>query len=176
MAECYLGEIRMFGGNYAPRYWAFCQGQLLAISKYSALYSLLGTAYGGDGITSFGIPDLRGRIPVHQGSGPLLTPRHLGQTFGHETVTLTMNQTPAHNHLIHCTNQTANSSSPIGRVPAAGVEGDKLYVTTTDSGKLSALAPAAIAPSGESDAHDNLMPAQCISFIIALIGTFPSRN
>jgi microcystin-dependent protein len=172
MSEPFVGEIRMFAGNFAPRSWALCDGQLLAISQNDALFSLLGTIYGGDGRTTFGLPDLRGRIPIHAGSGPGLTPRSLGSRSGNEKVTLTEAQIPRHNHRLRAVQSRANSGDPQGALLAAA-DAD-VYAS---SGSLTNLAGDSIADSpGSGQSHDNIQPFLCVNFIIALVGVFPSRN
>lgn len=171
MSEPFVGEIRMFAGNFAPRGWAFCDGQLLAVSQNDALFSLLGTIYGGDGRTTFGLPDLRGRIPIHAGSGPGLTPRRLGAKAGAENVTLTVNQLPSHNHGFHASQSTATTRDPIGNAPAESLA--DVYVEETPNTTLSGQS---ITNVGGSRSHTNLMPFLCIHFIIALFGIYPSRT
>lgn len=173
MSEPFVGEIRMFAGNFAPRGWAFCDGQLLAVSQNDALFSLLGTIYGGDGRTTFGLPDLRGRIPIHAGQGPGLSNRRLGSKAGAEKVTLTTNQLPSHNHgNLQGTGATANSTSPSGRVTGSVPNGLIYRESTPDSNMASTL----ITNTGGSRSHTNLMPFLCINFIIALVGIYPSRH
>jgi microcystin-dependent protein len=171
MSEPFVGEIRMFAGNFAPRGWAFCDGQLLAISQNDALFSLLGTIYGGDGRVTFGLPDARGRIPIHAGSGPGLTSRNLGSRGGSEQVTLTVNQLPAHTHAWSATNSPATSNSPAGAAPA-NATGD---VYTSDF-RAENMANNSISNMGGSQSHINLQPFLCINFIIALFGIYPSRS
>ena len=175
MAEPFIGEIRMFAGNFAPRDWSYCNGTLLAITQNQVLYSLLGTYYGGDGRTTFGLPDLRGRVPVHQGQGPGLSSRLMGQKFGAETVTLTTTQLPSHTHELQASSDQATSDAPAGLVLAKGdeVTFDRIYTTDPPANDLS---PQAIGNTGGSQAHDDMMPFLCLSFIIALQGTYPSRN
>jgi microcystin-dependent protein len=175
MSEPFVGEIRMFAGNFAPRAWAFCNGTLLAISQNQALFSLLGTNYGGDGRTTFGLPDLRGRVPMHQGQGPGLTPRFLGQKFGAETVTLTPDQLPSHTHVPEASSDQASADAPQDKVLAKGDAAPPGRIYTTDPPAVD-MSPAAIANSGASQAHDNTMPFQCVNFIVALQGIYPSRN
>ncbi len=175
MSEPFIGEITMFGGNFAPRGWAFCDGQLLAISQNDSLFSLLGTIYGGDGRTTFGLPDLRGRIPLHQGTGPGLSPRNLGSRGGEERVTLTTNQMPNHFHYVNANNAPGDQANPAGHVLAQPTQGsNRLYddVEPVDN-KLNS---AAIGDSGGSLPHQNIMPFQCVNYIIALVGIYPSRN
>ncbi|RMG86774.1 MAG: phage tail protein [Chloroflexi bacterium] len=167
MSEPFVGEIRMFAGNFAPRGWAFCDGQLLPISQYDALFSLLGTAYGGDGRTTFGLPDMRGRIPVHAGHG-----HRLGQRAGVESVTLTANQIPTHTHVMR-----GSTSGLLGIEPAGSFLGSTsgdLY--TADETPDTNMANESISAVGGSQSHSNMMPYLCIHFIIALFGIYPSRH
>lgn len=175
MSEPFLAEIVMFGGNFAPRGWALCDGQLLAISQNTALFSLLGTTYGGDGRTTFGLPDLRGRSPMHPGNGPGLTPRTLGEKGGTENVTLTTQQMPAHRHLLRPNNRNANSEDPIDRVLGNGPAGVPLYRDTPDPGG-GTMDANFLDPTGGGQPHANVHPFQTVNFIIALVGVFPSRN
>ena len=172
MSEPYVGEIRMFAGNFAPRGWAFCDGQLLAVSQNDALFSLLGTVYGGDGRTTFGLPDMRGRLPLHAGTGPGLSPRRLGEGSGAEKVTLTANQMPSHTHPMQASSQLANTPNPDGNLPATSTTVD-LYINEPPSVSMNSMAVSAI---GGSRSHTNLMPYLCVHFIIALIGIYPSRH
>jgi len=172
MSEPYVGEIRMFAGNFAPRGWAFCDGQLLAVSQNDALFSLLGTIYGGDGRTTFGLPDLRGRIPIHAGHGPGLSERRLGAKGGEETVTLTVNQLPSHTHPLQCSSQNALQTSPNGTVLGQATSIDLYRVTEPDA----SLSSQSITNTGGSRSHTNEMPYLCIHFIIALFGIYPSRH
>ena len=161
----------MFAGNFAPRGWSFCDGQLLAVSQNDALFSLLGTIYGGDGRTTFGLPDLRGRTPIHYGSGPGLTPRQIGNSGGSERVTLTPNQLPSHNHGGAVgADDSANSTSPGGNTLAN--TSSPAYVP----GGPQAMSSTAVTASGGGQQHDNMMPFQAVHFIIALFGIYPSRN
>ena len=174
MSEPFVGEIRMFAGNFAPRGWAFCEGQLLAVSQNDALFSLLGTIYGGDGRTTFGLPELRGRIPIHAGTGAGLSPRRLGAKAGAEEVTLITNQIPPHAHTVRGTNDAADASTPIGNVPAQSSAVD-LYVADAPVA-TNAFAAGAVPNTGGSRDHTNLMPFLCVNFIIALFGIYPSRH
>ena len=174
MSEPFVGEIRMFAGNFAPRGWAFCDGQLLAVSQNDALFSLLGTIYGGDGRTTFGLPDLRGRLPIHAGSGPGLSPRRLGAKGGAENVTLTTNQLPAHSHNIGGNNAAGDSTTPSGHF-AQDTNGSNLYVGALSSTTTS-MHSNMLTNVGGSRSHTNLMPFLCINFIIALVGIYPSRH
>jgi microcystin-dependent protein len=173
MSEPFVGEIRMFGGSFAPRSWALCDGQLLAVNQNDALFSLLGTTYGGDGRTTFGLPDLRGRIPLHAGSGPGLTPRSLGSRSGTESNTLNANQLPAHNHIFNGTTNPAGDTSPAGNLPGTAA-GSNLY--NNASANLVAMDADMVATNGGGGSHNNVMPFLCVNFIIALFGIYPSRN
>ncbi len=173
MSEPFVGEIRMFAGNFAPRGWAFCDGQLLAVSQNDALFSLLGTIYGGDGRTTFGLPDLRGRIPLHAGSGPGLTPRRLGAKAGAENETLTTNQLASHTHDFNANTAAGDNGAPQGRVTAKPPASLGLYAQVDQTGDF---ASNMIADTGGSQPHTNLMPTLCINFIIALFGIYPSRQ
>jgi len=173
MSNPYIGEIRMFAGNFAPAGWAFCDGQLLAIAENDALFALIGTTYGGDGQTTFALPDLRGRIPIHQGTGAGLTPRSLGESAGSENVTLTVNQLPVHPHAFLGTSSNASATNPANAVVAAPSTIDLYRPATAPNTNL---APNALGPTGGSQPHDNLQPFLCISFIISLFGIFPSQT
>ncbi len=172
MSEPFVGEIRMFAGNFAPRSWAFCDGQLLAVSQNDALFSLLGTVYGGDGRTTFGLPDMRGRLSVHAGQGPGLSLRTLGARGGAENVTLTTNQMPSHSHAYQGSTDAGSSNTPAGNV-LAGRAGDATYIETPAS---TAMAPNSVGNTGGSQSHTNMMPYLCVNYIIALFGIYPSRN
>ncbi len=172
MAQAFIGEIRLFAGNFAPLDWAFCDGTVLPISQFDALFALIGTTYGGNGETTFALPDLRGRVPVHQGQGlesPLIL---VGQTLGSETETLTSAQMPAHRHLLAATSAAANpAAGPGGLLANASVAmyGTGIAPTTP-------MAATAIGTRGGAQPHDNMAPSLALSFIIALVGIFPSRS
>ncbi len=174
MSEPFVGEIRMFAGNFAPRSWAFCDGQLLAVSQNDALFSLLGTIYGGDGRTTFGLPDMRGRLAMHAGTGPGLSQRRLGSKLGTENETLNVNQLPSHSHNIEANNAQGSSSVPRGSF-AKDATSSNLYSTSL-AGATTSLSPNMVENTGGSRNHNNLMPFLCINFIIALFGIYPSRN
>ena len=169
MAQPYVGEIRMFAGNFEPAGWMFCSGQLLPISEYETLFNLIGTTYGGDGQSTFQLPDLRGRVPLHFGNGFTLA-----ETGGVETVTLTVSQIPAHNHVAVATNNLATVTSPQGKVPAAAsVVNVDAYGTDQP---VQAVSPSSISFTGGSQPHDNFQPYLCVDFIISLFGIFPSQT
>ena len=174
MSEPFIGEIRMFAGNFAPNGWAFCDGRLLAIAENVALFSLLGTTYGGDGITTFALPDLRGRIPIHAGSGPGLSPQPLGLQAGTENVTLTVNQIPSHTHPVQCANKGGDQRSPIGALPA--IDGAGVTAHYSDQAPDAAMKWPETTNTGGSQSHSNLQPFLCINFIMALFGIYPPRN
>jgi microcystin-dependent protein len=167
MAQPYIGEIRMFGGNFAPTGWAFCDGQLVPISENDALFQLIGTTYGGDGEETFALPDLRGRVPVHQGNGVTI-----GETFGVESVTLTTQQIPAHVHP-HAAAVGAGKTTPLGKLVADTSPATMIYADGLGASQASALATAVV---GGGQPHQNLMPYQCVNFIISLFGIFPSAT
>ncbi|MDD9945570.1 MAG: tail fiber protein [Myxococcales bacterium] len=174
MSDPFVGEVRMFGGNFAPRGWAFCDGQLLAVSQNDALFSLLGTLYGGDGRTTFGLPDMRGRLPVHAGDGPGLQPINMGQKAGVEKVTLQVSQLPSHRHTMRASNDVADESTPSSAVVPAQVDTVQLYRAETSPNAT--FATRAVADAGGSQPHSNLQPFLCVHFIIALLGVYPSRH
>ncbi len=165
MAQPYVGEIRMFAGNFAPAGWMFCEGQLLPISEYETLFNLIGTTYGGDGQSTFGLPDLRGRIPVHMGSGFVLA-----ETGGAEEITLTVSQIPSHNHPFLASGAAASLSSPVGNVLAESATVNPYIQDVTNSN----MNAAAITSVGGSQPHNNFQPYLCVDFIISLFGIFPS--
>ena len=174
MSEPFIGEIRIFGFNFAPRGWALCDGQLLPISQNSALFSLLGTIYGGDGRTTFALPDLRGRAALHFGNGPGLTSRSIGQKFGSEEHTLTVDQLPSHTHQPRAVAGDGNTNVASGSVWSkdAGVS-SATYSTHAPDADMSA---DAIANTGGGRSFDNMQPFLVVNFCIALFGIFPPRN
>ncbi len=178
MAEPFIGQIMLFGGNFEPRGWAFCNGQLLSIAQNTALFSILGTTYGGNGQTTFALPDLRGRAAVGFGQGPGLSNYDLGQSTGSETVTLTVGQMPAHSHLVAANAASASVLSPSGADLAQG-DANRAPVNTYSTPPMTApvtLDPATVQPSGVSQPHANIQPVLALTYIIALEGIFPSRN
>ncbi len=173
MSEPFLGEIRVFPYNFAPRGWANCDGQLLSISQYSALFSLLGTTYGGDGRTTFALPDLRGRFMTHEGTGPGLSPYRLGQKGGAESVTLTIAQMPSHNHTMHGETTIADSKNPTNKM-LAGTPSDT-YATQQPADDVT-MAAESIGSAGGGQSFGIISPYLALRICIALMGVFPSRN
>jgi microcystin-dependent protein len=165
MAQPYVGELRMFAGNFAPAGWMFCEGQLLPISENETLFQLIGTTYGGDGQSTFALPDLRGRLPLHQGNGYILA-----EAGGVEGVTLTQQQIPTHTHTMTALDQAGNQVTPSGNLPARSFD-VKPYITEPPDGAFNA---GAINPIGGSQPHTNFQPYLCVDFIISLFGIFPS--
>ena len=165
MAQPYYGEIRMFAGNFAPAGWMFCEGQLLPISENEALFQLIGTTYGGDGQSTFGLPDLRGRLPIHFGNGFIQA-----ETGGAEEITLTVNQIPAHSHGFLASGDVANSPNPASHVLAETVSTTPYY----NGPPAVPLAPQSVLSTGGSQPHTNFQPYLCINFIISLFGIYPT--
>jgi len=170
MAQPYVGEIRMFAGNFAPAGWMFCEGQLLPISENETLFQLIGTTYGGDGQSTFALPDLRGRIPLHFGNSVILA-----ETGGVEEVTLTVQQIPSHGHQLNCSGNPANGAAPGSGVLPAVEQAATITPYGTDA-PLTPLHPSAVAPVGGSQPHSNFQPYLCVDFIISLFGIFPSQT
>ncbi|MDB4922820.1 phage tail protein [Mucilaginibacter sp.] len=179
MDQPFLGTVSLFAGNFAPRGWALCNGQLMSISQYSALFAILGTTYGGNGTTTFALPNFQGIMPMHWGTGPGLTPRVIGETSGTENVTLNTTQIPAHNHLVNASTTTATLGPPTNGVLALSVDNDSGGNPLNFNPAANAdttLAPQAIGLTGGSLPHNNMPPFLAVTFIIALEGIFPSRN
>jgi microcystin-dependent protein len=177
MSEPFIGEIKMVGFNFAPRGWARCDGQLLPISSNTALFSLLGTNYGGNGENTFALPELRGRVPVHMGTGPALSPRQLGQRSGVEKVTLSIYEMPSHTHTggtIPVTDAVGNQTVPDGHILARANDGESNYSDAAANGVLGGV--PGIGNSGGSQSHENMPPFLAINFVIALQGIFPSPS
>ena len=173
MAEPFIGQIIQAGFNFAPRGYATCDGQLLSIAQNTALFSLLGTTFGGDGRVTFGLPDLRGRVPVHQGQGPGLTNRTMGEQSGSETVTLISAEMPMHNHLLNAFATAGDKAPPTGNVLAAGDTNVTIYTNVPPNTQLN---PQSIGLAGGNQPHNNMQPYLVINFCIAMEGIFPSRN
>ncbi|HEY9164533.1 MAG TPA: tail fiber protein [Candidatus Kryptonia bacterium] len=168
----YLGEIQMVSFSFAPTGWALCNGQLLPISQYAALFNLIGTTYGGDGQITFALPDLRSRVPIHQGQGNGLSNRVMGQMSGEENHQLTSSEMPSHSHSVTASTSNGTSSSPSGNYPAVNNEGIQHYGTTSN-GTMNA---SMIGNTGSSTSHNNMQPYTCVNFIIALSGIYPSQS
>ena len=172
MSEPFVGEIRMFAGHFAPRGWALCDGRLLAVVQNEALFSLLGTTFGGDGRTTFGLPELRGRLPVHVGQGPGLSSRSWGEKAGNERIQLTASQFPTHSHALRASTGASNAKDPSGAVPAE--TGTPAYGSP---GQLVGMDPRSTGPAGTGPVfHNNVQPFLTVHFIIALAGIYPSRQ
>lgn len=175
MSEPYIGEIRLFGFNRIPSGWQACDGTLLAISQYDALYTLLGTTFGGDGQSTFGVPDLRGRLPIHQGQGPGLSNYVMGQMAGTENVTLTTAQMPQHTHSLMASTNVGAEMSPNGNVIGSTAD-QELYVPNTSGQVSSPLNGGALMPAGGGQPHENCMPTLVVNYCIATNGIWPSQN
>lgn len=178
MSQPYIGEIRCFGFTFAPRDWAFCNGQIMAIAQNPALFSILGTIYGGDGVTTYALPNLQGQIPMHWGHGTSGLNTVIGQGQGQANVTLTVSQMPAHNHTI----SSADPGNPANRLPGpssaaylSGIRNSQGYQNPPVTPNAN-FSPNAITPAGNSQPHDNMQPFLTLNFCIALFGIFPSRN
>lgn len=169
MGTPFIGEIRMFGGNFAPAGWAFCNGQLVPISENDALFNLIGTTYGGDGQATFALPDLQGRLPMHMGTGPGLSTRQIGELGGVETVTLTAQQIPVHTHAPQADSNGGNQTTPQNGIWASSASS-----RYSSSAPNLAMDSSLIGPTGGSQPHENMMPFLAISFIISLFGIYPS--
>ncbi len=165
MAQPYVGEVRIFAGNFAPAGWMFCEGQLLPISENETLFNLIGTTYGGDGQSTFGLPDLRGRLPIHQGNGFVLA-----ETGGAEEITLTVNQIPSHSHPFLASSDTTSTPNVSGNIVGAPLTATPFFAAAPNLG----LAPQSIVAVGGSQPHTNFQPYLCLNFIISLFGIFPS--
>ena len=172
MSSPYVGEIRMFGGNFAPAGWAFCSGQLMPISENETLFQLIGTTYGGDGQSTFALPDLQGRIPLHMGTASSGTTYQIGEKAGVETVTLTTQQIPGHNHAFLASTDTGQTGAPAGQVVASSTQ-VKLYSQFPPTNPMNVQTLSVV---GGSQPHENMMPFLVVSYIISLFGIFPSQT
>jgi microcystin-dependent protein len=172
MSEPFVGEIRMVGFNFAPKDWAICSGQIMAISQNTALFSVLGTTFGGNGQTTFALPNLGGNIPIHMGQGPGLTDRVLGEASGSATVTLITPETPAHTHSLWADPEKADDNDPGSNLKLATSVRGRMYNT----GSPSTMHPASITPTGASQPHENQQPYLVVNFVISLAGVFPQRQ
>lgn len=173
MASNYIGQVLLVGFNYAPRGYALCNGAILPISQNAALFSLLGTTFGGNGTSTFGLPDLRGRVPIHQGQGPGLTNYVMGEMSGTENVTLVANQIPAHTHALNVSNAAATLGAPNGNFIAAKNRADPGFAAASDGSTLSS---GSVAANAGGQPHSNLQPLLVMNYVIAITGVFPSRN
>ena len=169
MSDPYIGEIRMFGGNFAPAGWALCDGRLLNIGDFDALFNLIGTTFGGDGMSTFGLPDLRGRAPIHQGSG-----HPVGESGGTETVTLTTGQLPVHSHPIAATNNIGNKTSPANAILAQS-DAEMLFIDQGWSDDVH-LNAGSLKQAGGNQPHENRQPYLCVNFILSLFGAWPPQG
>ncbi|MWV42037.1 phage tail protein [Paenibacillus sp. HJL G12] len=180
MADAYVGEIRIFAGNFAPRGWALCNGQLLNVSQNTVLFSILGAQYGGDGRTNFALPNLMGSAPMHQGAGPGLTPRTVGQQIGATTETLTTQQIPNHNHIPQAVDAVGNSKSPVGNLwsqsQKQGIPPHQTQTKLYDATPTVQMSPLALSVAGGSQPHNNMQPFIAQNFIICLEGEYPPRG
>ena len=176
MADPFVAEIRIFPFNFAPKGWAWCDGQLMPLSQNTALFSLLGTTYGGDGKSNFALPDLQGRAPMHPGQGPGLSLHDLGETGGSETVTLLESEIPAHTHQVMALNFPGDNLAPGPTISLAASTGGNAYTAAASNPPLTNAAFQALAPAGGSQPHNNLMPYLTFYFCIALQGVFPPRS
>lgn len=170
MADPFVAEIRMFGFNFAPRGWAFCDGQLLPISQNTALFSLLGTTYGGNGKSNFALPNLQGRVPMFWGDGPGLSLRDIGEMGGSETVSLLASEVPAHTHALQAQSAAATTAQPSGRLATAA---QPVYAAGAPN---TAMAPDSVAIAGDDQPHNNMQPSLTLNFCIALQGVYPPRG
>ena len=176
MSQPFIGEIRLLAFNFAPAGWATCDGQLMPISENDALFNLIGTTYGGDGQSTFALPDLRGRLPIHMGQGAGLSNHVLAETGGVEAVTLTSSQIPTHNHTLIATTAAATSVTPGSNLLPGAVSGDTFYVNNTAGNTMAPLSVQMIGASGGSQPHDNTMPTLVAQYCMSLFGIFPSPN
>ena len=173
MSEPFLAQIQIYGFNFAPKGWALCAGQIMPISQNTALFSLLGTTYGGNGLSTFGLPNLQGRVPIHAGQGPGLTQRDLGEQAGQEFVTILTSQLPAHNHPATCNDAVGTSYDPAANVWSTDAGQNNEYSSGNVAGQMS---PNAVQPTGNGFPHNNMQPYLVVNYCIALVGIFPARS
>ena len=172
MSDPYIGEIRMFGGNFAPAGWAFCDGQLMPISENETLFNLIGTTYGGDGQATFALPNLQSRVPIHAGTGPTGINYILGEMLGEESVTLTVNQIHIHTHAMGATTNAGDQAGPNGQLTATA----PINVYHAPTSDFKQLNPQAVSLTGGSQPHENCQPFLCVNFILSLFGIFPTQS
>jgi microcystin-dependent protein len=175
MSEPFVGEVRLVGFNFAPAGWFMCAGQILPIADYAALFSLLGTTYGGNGESTFALPDLRGRVPMGFGQGPGLQNYDEGEQVGVESVTLNVNEIPSHSHTVNASGSVGNHTSPIGNFPSA-LPGTSLSSLAYNTGETGAMNGGMIVAAGGNQTHENRQPSLALNWIIAFEGIYPSRN
>lgn len=175
MSDSYIGEIRMFGFQRIPTGWAACDGSLLPIAEYETLFTLIGTTYGGNGVSTFALPDLRGRVPVHQGQGTGLSRYVMGELSGTEEVTLFSTQMPTHTHPFNVTSAAASNKNPSNQLLGA-LTGDTTYISSTQGGTPAQFAPLMVQMAGGSQPHSNMMPTLTVSYCISLYGVFPTQG
>jgi microcystin-dependent protein len=176
MSEPFVGEIRMFGFGRVPTGWQACDGSLLPISEYDVLFALIGTTYCGDGVNTFAVPDLRGRLPIHQGQGPGLSNYVIGQVSGTESVTLIPTQMPAHTHSVQATSASATTATPGSSVMPGAISGDTMYATDITGLAGLTTAPQSVTAAGGSQPHENCMPTLTVQYCIAWAGIYPQQN
>lgn len=176
MSDPFLGEIKMFGGNFAPRNYALCNGQLLPLAQNTALFALLGTNYGGDGRTNFALPNLQSRVPMHWGNGPGLTPRSIGEVGGEPNITLLISQMPAHNHSLNCNENGDGGPSPQSNTFTGGERGGENAYANSSPSPTVAMAQTTAGFTGGNQGHNNMQQYLGLTFIIALQGIFPPRS
>jgi microcystin-dependent protein len=181
MSQPYIGQILIFGGNFAPAGWALCQGQLMPISENDTLFNLIGTTYGGDGQQTFGLPNLQGRVPLHMGQGGGLSSYVIGQAGGVESVTLNTQQLPSHNHMANAANAPGNSKTPQGTILSneGGADADKVAIYgpwDIDPANMTTLLSTSVKPAGGNQPHENRQPLLVLNFIISLFGVYPTPN
>jgi microcystin-dependent protein len=174
MSTGYVGEIRIFAGDFAPHDWAFCDGRLLAIAENDTLYNLIKTTYGGDGINNFALPDLRGRLPLTAGQGPGLSDYPFAAQGGSETMALSVSQLPAHRHSFNASLSSANMTAPVGTYLATAQQSGTACYVTSGQGNDAPLNPATLETTGGAQAHQNMMPSLALNFIICLSGDYPN--
>ncbi|QQP99388.1 phage tail protein [Lysobacter enzymogenes] len=176
MSEPYLGEIRLFGFTRVPQGWYACNGQMVSIAENEALFMLLGTIYGGDGINTFAVPDMQGRVPVHFGTAPGLSTYVIGQRAGSESITLIGQQMPQHTHTMVATTLTATAKTPAANLELGALNGDVLYVTDTSGASAFPASPLSVSAVGGNQPHENQMPTLTVQYCIAAYGVFPSQS